>query len=116
MEREQFKVLVAFGTSQRTDKLQLEEFVLDQKRHADAFQAAGLAYTTKFDLSRLVALDYTEEWFTTRGTTTPVLGTIMHGADFHDELKPALAGAARAAGLKRRIGDESAQIPRLPEK
>lgn len=114
VEREQFKVLVAFGTSLRTDKLQLEEFVIDKKRHAEAFQASGLAYTTKFDLSRLVALDYTEEWFTTRGTTAPVLGTIMHGPEFRDDLKSALAGAARAAGLKKRIGDESAQIPRLP--
>lgn len=54
---------VAYGTSQKTDKIYPGEFVLDPN---DAgFPVSGLSYRTKFDLNlnRQATLPFDHEWF-----------------------------------------------------
>ena len=55
-------VAVAYGTSQRTTELHAGEFSIT---HADreAFASAGLSFDTKFDLSNIIELPYSERWF-----------------------------------------------------
>lgn len=54
-------VIVAYGTSQRTEKLFRGEFVLDP--HDPGFSLSGLSVRTKFDVSRTVQLPFNSEWF-----------------------------------------------------
>jgi hypothetical protein len=55
-------VAVAYGTSQRTTELHAGEFVIT-RADREAFALAGLSVDTKFDLSSIVELPYSERWF-----------------------------------------------------
>lgn len=55
-------VLVAYGTSQKTDQLRSGEFLI-APREAAAYQLAGLSYATKFSFRSTVELPYNSEWF-----------------------------------------------------
>ena len=55
-------VTVAFGTSQKTDRLYAGEFLI-APADGPAFRAAGLSYPTKFNLRKAVDLPYTDAWF-----------------------------------------------------
>jgi len=55
-------VLVAYGTSQKTDQLRSGEFLITD-HEAAAYQLAGLSYSTKFSFHSTVALPYSSEWF-----------------------------------------------------
>lgn len=57
-----YRVLVAYGTSKRTDKLHSGEFRLAPS-DGEAYRLAGLSYTTKFNLREHVELPYTDTWF-----------------------------------------------------
>jgi hypothetical protein len=57
-----YRVLVAYGTSQRTDKLFAGEFRLDPM-DGEAYRLAGLSSATKFNLAENVELPYTDAWF-----------------------------------------------------
>ncbi len=57
-----FIVLVAYGTSQKTDQLRPGEFLIST-RDAAAYQLAGLSYPTKFSFHSTVELPYNSEWF-----------------------------------------------------
>ncbi len=57
-----FVVLVAYGTSQKTDQLRSGEFLIAD-REAAAYQLAGLSYSTKFSFHSTVELPYNSEWF-----------------------------------------------------
>ena len=54
--------VVAYGTSQKVDQLYAGEFSIVSADRA-AFEAAGLAVSTKFNLARIFALDYNDVWF-----------------------------------------------------
>ncbi|ELP97478.1 type II toxin-antitoxin system PemK/MazF family toxin [Pseudomonas syringae pv. syringae] len=54
-------VIVAYGTSQRTEKLFRGEFVLDPNE--PGFSLSGLSVRTKFDVSRTVQLPFNSDWF-----------------------------------------------------
>jgi hypothetical protein len=58
-----FEVRVAYGTSQRTTSLHRGEFAIFRERSTTAYTAASLSYGTKFDLTQVVELPYTTEWF-----------------------------------------------------
>ncbi|MGE8046005.1 type II toxin-antitoxin system PemK/MazF family toxin [Pseudomonas monteilii] len=58
---EDHAIQVAYGTSQRTDRLYRGEFVLDP--HDQGFSLSGLSVRTKFDLSRVVTLPFNSDWF-----------------------------------------------------
>lgn len=91
-----FRVLVAYGTSQRVGELFSGEFAITPAEAA-AYQLAGLSYPTKFNLRERVLLPYTSDWFAPPPTAPhgqlPRLGTL------HPSLLNRLRAAAVAANL-----------------
>ncbi len=57
-----YRILVAYGTSQRVDKLHSGEFAI-ALIDAAAYELAGLSFPTKFNLRERVVLPYTSDWF-----------------------------------------------------
>lgn len=55
-------VQVAYGTSQKVDKLFPGEFVIAPS-DGDAYAISGLSYATKFDLASTFELPFNEDWF-----------------------------------------------------
>ena len=91
----QFDVRVAYGTSQRTTSLHRGEFSILRDRNAAAYASAGLSYDTKFDLTQVLDLSYTSEWFSVPPAAphgqTPKLGVL------HPSLVRAVEAAFRVA-------------------
>jgi hypothetical protein len=89
-----FRLLIAYGTSQKTDKLFTGEFRIGPE-DGEAYLLAGLSFATKFDLRRVVELPYAEEWFAVPPGApfgqTPKLGLL------HPNLMRRLAAAWKAA-------------------
>ena len=56
------RVLVAYGTSQKTRSLRRGEFLTASKL-GDPYLLSGLSFATKFNLGAVVELDYSSEWF-----------------------------------------------------
>jgi hypothetical protein len=77
-----YRVLVAYGTSQRTDKLFAGEFRLAPS-DGEAYRLAGLSSATKLNLAEHVELPYTDTWFAPPPGSphgqTPKLG-ILHSS------------------------------------
>lgn len=57
-----FRVLVAYGTSQKTRSLRRGEFLIGSNL-GDPYLLSGLSHDTKFNLGAVVELDYSSEWF-----------------------------------------------------
>lgn len=57
------EVEVAYGTSQKTQRVYPGEFVIDKSD--SGFVESGLSYTAKFDLGHRVKLPFNDEWFET---------------------------------------------------
>jgi hypothetical protein len=57
-----FRVLVAYGTSRKTDKLYAGELRITPA-DGEAYRLAGLSYPTKFNLATAVELPYASVWF-----------------------------------------------------
>lgn len=78
-EAPQFRVLIAYGTSQKVDRLYAGEFQVTPQDGA-AFRLAGLSFPTKFNLSTAVELPYNMRWFDVPPTApcgqTPQLGVL----------------------------------------
>ena len=55
-------VEVAYGTSQKTDRLRSGEFLI-APADGNAYALSGLSYPTKFDLRHLKELPYNDDWF-----------------------------------------------------
>ena len=55
-------VAVAYGTSQNVGELHPGEFAIT-RTDREAFLLAGLSFDTKFDLSRVVELPFSAQWF-----------------------------------------------------
>ena len=91
----EFRVQVAYGTSQRTTALYRGEFAILKARHPAAYEAAGLSYDTKFDLRNTLDLPYNTLWFSVPPAAPhgqrPKLGTL------HPSLVPAVQAAYLAA-------------------
>lgn len=74
-------VKVAYGTSKKLDHLYPSELLLSDSE-AD-FTKTGLLVSTKFDLGRIVQLEYSNEWFLIPNHSTshsPKLGTLPFSA------------------------------------
>ena len=56
-------VSVAYGTSQKTDRLYSGEFKISKSDHPAAYASAGLSYDTKFDLGKALLLPYNDDYF-----------------------------------------------------
>ena len=57
-----YAALIAYGTSQKTDRLLAGEFLIAPLDRA-AYKLAGLSYPNKFNFKQTVELPYNEEWF-----------------------------------------------------
>lgn len=89
-------VSVAYGTSQKTDRLYRGEFRIANGEHPAAYESAGLSYDTKFDLSKVVDLPFNSNYFSIPPHApygqNPKLGT----------LHPSMVRIAAAAFASRR--------------
>ena len=54
---------VAYGTSQKTDRLHSGEFRITKAEHPAAHKSAGFSYDTKFDLSKVLELPFNDAYF-----------------------------------------------------
>lgn len=59
----QIFVSVAYGTSQKTNRLYRGEFRISKAEHPAAYASAGLSYDTKFDLKAALELPFNDDWF-----------------------------------------------------
>jgi hypothetical protein len=57
-----YYVLVAYGTSQKTDQLRSGEFLISNV-DAAAYRLAGLSYPTQFSFHSVVELPFNDQWF-----------------------------------------------------
>lgn len=62
-DEENFFVSVAYGTSQKTNRLYIGEFLISKRDHSAAYASAGLSYDTKFNLKRILELPFNEDYF-----------------------------------------------------
>ncbi len=56
-------VTVAYGTSQKTNRLYGGEFRITKVEHPAAYASAGLSHDTKFDLKNALELPFHDDWF-----------------------------------------------------
>jgi hypothetical protein len=56
-------VSVAYGTSQRTNRLYGGEFRISKSEHLAAYASANLSYDTKFDLKNVLELAFNDAYF-----------------------------------------------------
>ena len=88
-------VMVAYGSSQRLDRLLSGEFAIRQALHPAAFALAGLSFDTKFSFRQMVDLPWTNDFFEVPPKAmhghNPKLGTL------HPSMMHAAAAAHRAA-------------------
>jgi mRNA-degrading endonuclease toxin of MazEF toxin-antitoxin module len=73
-------VSVAYGTSQKTDRLYSGEFLITQSKHPAAYYSAGLSYDTKFNLKNILELPFNDAFFSVPPHAphgqSPKLGTL----------------------------------------
>ena len=85
---------VAYGTSQKTNRLVSGEFAIRKAEHKAAYAMAGLSYDTKFDLRNILHLPWNDSFFAVppdpRFAQTPKLGSL------HIGMRKALEAAALA--------------------
>ena len=88
-------VRVAYGTSQKLNRLRAGEVSITQSQHPAAYALAGLAYDTKFDFKAIVELPWSDRYFKappkSRHGNNPKLGTL------HVTVLRAVESAYRAA-------------------
>jgi mRNA-degrading endonuclease toxin of MazEF toxin-antitoxin module len=91
-------VKVAYGTSQRLDRLFAGEVAIRRLENRAAYKLAGLSYDTKFDLRHILEIPWDEAFFAVPKQAphgpTPKLGTL------HPSLMKALESAVRAIKKK----------------
>lgn len=62
-DEDRFFVSVAYGTSQKTNRLFSGEFRIANDEHSAACASAGLSYDTKFDLRNVLELPFNDTYF-----------------------------------------------------
>jgi len=90
MDDKTVAVVVAYGTSRKTDQLHAGEFLVSPADGV-AYRAAGLSFPTKFNLKSCATVPYTDEWF--RVPPNPAFGQTPKMGFLH----PALMRRAQAA-------------------
>ncbi len=94
---DEFSVEVAYGTSQRINNLYCGEFAICQSKNKVAYEQAGLSYDTKFDLKKIILIEYNTQWFSIPPKSIfqgPKLGSL------HISMKHELDDAYDAASKK----------------
>lgn len=88
-------VRVAYGTSQKLNRLRTGEVAITQSQQPAAYALAGLSYDTKFDFNAIVELPWTARYFKpppkSRYGNNPKLGTL------HATVLRSIESAFRAA-------------------
>lgn len=56
-------VAVAYGTSQKTQRLYRGEFLIAKAQNPVAYRSAGLSYDTKFNLTNAIELPFNAQYF-----------------------------------------------------
>ena len=56
-------VSVAYGTSQKLNRIYSGEFQITQIDSPAAYAMVGLSFDTKFDLRTILSLPFNQEWF-----------------------------------------------------
>ena len=90
------RVRVAYGTSRGVAVLASTDFAISQDNPA-AYALSGLSRPTRFCMTNVVILDYTEFWFD-RAPGVPLKPTPQMGV-LHPSLMGAVKTALEAAGL-----------------
>jgi hypothetical protein len=89
------EVKVAYGTSQKLERLKAGEFAIRRLDNAAAYELAGLSHDTKFDLAKALSLPWGDMFFgvppNPRHGQTPKLGSL------HSGMMKIVAAAFRAA-------------------
>jgi hypothetical protein len=89
-------VRVVYGTSQKTNEIHAGEFVIS-RNDGEAYESAGLSYTTKFNFRRSADLPYSDEWF--RVPPMPFFGQTPKLGILHPTLVRRAEAAFRATSL-----------------
>ena len=88
------EVKVAYGTSQKLDRMKAGEFAIRRLDNATAYESAGLSHDTKFDLARALLLPWARMFFDVppnpRYGQTPKLGSL------HPAMMKIVSAALRA--------------------
>ena len=91
-------VRVAYGISQKLDRLRTGQVAITQAQHPAAYALAGLSYDIKFDLKAIVELPWSDRYFKappkSRHGNNPKLGTL------HATVLRAVEAAYRAAMVR----------------
>lgn len=88
-------VQVAYGTSQKLDRLAAGEFAIRKFEHPAAYATAGISFDTKFDLKHTIELPWGEVFF--RVPPRPHHGQHPKLGSLHIGLQKMVEAAARAA-------------------
>ena len=77
-----YRIRIVYGTSKFTGRPRRSEFDIDPIKHPAAYEAAGLTKPTRFDLEKVVVVNYNEMYFALAPNgslpvgPTPRLGTL----------------------------------------
>lgn len=87
-------VKVAYGTSQKVDRLNAGEFAIRKGENKAAYEFAGLSYDTKFDLGNMVEVPWSDTFFSV--PPNPAHGQTPKLGGLHMSMSKALNAAAQA--------------------
>jgi PemK-like, MazF-like toxin of type II toxin-antitoxin system len=87
-------ITVAYGTSQKTDRLASGEFAIRKSENKAAYEIAGLSYDTKFDLRNRAELPWNDTFFAV--PPNPAHGQTPKLGSLHIGMERALKAAAQA--------------------
>ncbi len=87
-------VTVAYGTSQKVQRLATGEFAIRKTENKAAYELAGLSFDTKFDLRNRVGLPWDDTFFAV--PPDPTYGQTPKLGSMHIGLERALKAAAMA--------------------
>lgn len=104
-------VKVAYGATQRTTSLRVGEFLISKHKYTVALKQAGLAFDTKFDLNRVIALPRSERYFKVPPTINPAYGQTPKMGSLHASMSRALFVAHSAK--RERAGAQPAMFVRI---
>jgi hypothetical protein len=87
-------IAVAYGTSQRLERMLSGEFAIRRSQNPAAFGLAGLSFDTKFNFKQLVELPWTGDFF--KVPTKPKYGQSPKLGTLHPSMMLAAGAAFRA--------------------
>ena len=88
------EVTVAYGTSQKLDRMHAGEFAIRKRQDHAAYALAGLSYDTKFNLANALRLPWTDEFFAV--PPDPTFGQCPKLGNLHSGMVKAVAAAMKS--------------------